>query len=47
VTLSSRNIPAYRGPRGGTCTQPYVKGLVTMINSIYNGYRMEDVWLDK
>jgi peptide/nickel transport system substrate-binding protein len=34
-------------PRGGTCTQPYVKALVTMVNSIYNGYRMEDVWLDK
>ena len=34
-------------PRGGTCTQPYVKGLTAMINSIYNGYRMEDVWLDK
>ena len=34
-------------PRGGTCVQPYVKGLVTMVNSIYNGYRMEDVWLDK
>jgi len=23
------------------------KGLVTMVNSIYNDYRMEDVWLDK
>jgi peptide/nickel transport system substrate-binding protein len=34
-------------PRGGTCTQPYVKALTTMVNSIYNGYRMEDVWLDK
>jgi peptide/nickel transport system substrate-binding protein len=34
-------------PRGGTCVQPYVKGLTTMVNSIYNGYRMEDVWLDK
>ena len=34
-------------PRGGTCTQPYVKGLTTMVNSIYNGYRMEDVWLDR
>jgi peptide/nickel transport system substrate-binding protein len=34
-------------PRGGTCMQPYVKGLVTMVNSIYNGYRMEDVWLNK
>jgi peptide/nickel transport system substrate-binding protein len=34
-------------PRGGTCKQAHVKGLVTMVNSIYNGYRMEDVWLDK
>jgi peptide/nickel transport system substrate-binding protein len=34
-------------PRGGTCMQPYVKGLTTMVNSIYNGYRMEDVWLDQ
>jgi peptide/nickel transport system substrate-binding protein len=34
-------------PRGGTCSQPYVKGLTTMVNCIYNGYRMEDVWLDK
>src|ERR1700745_1984159 len=34
-------------PRFGTCSQPYVKGLTTMVNSIYNGYRMEDVWLDK
>ncbi len=34
-------------PRGGTCAQPYVKGLVTMVNSIYNGFRLEDVWLDK
>ena len=34
-------------PRGGTCSQPYVKGLTTMANSIYNGYRMEDVWLDR
>jgi peptide/nickel transport system substrate-binding protein len=34
-------------PRGGTCSQSYVKGLTTMVNSIYNGFRMEDVWLDK
>ena len=33
--------------RAGTCWQPYVKGFVPMINSIYNGLRMEDVWLDK
>jgi peptide/nickel transport system substrate-binding protein len=30
-----------------TCWQPQVKGLTTMVNSIYNGWRLEDVWLDK
>jgi len=34
-------------PRGGTCRQPWVKGLTMMVNSIYNGWRYEDVWLDK
>jgi peptide/nickel transport system substrate-binding protein len=34
-------------PRGGTCKQPWVKGLTIMVNSIYNGWRFEDVWLDK
>ncbi len=34
-------------PRGATCHQPAVKGLTIMVNSIYNGWRMEDVWLDK
>jgi hypothetical protein len=24
-----------------------VKGLTAMFNSAYNGWRMEDVWLDK
>ena len=33
--------------RSGTCWHPYVKGYVPMINSIYNGNRMEEVWLDK
>ena len=33
--------------RAGTCWQPYVKGVTIMINSIYNGHRYEDVWLDK
>jgi peptide/nickel transport system substrate-binding protein len=33
--------------RSGTCWHPYVKGYTPMINSIYNGLRMEDVWLDK
>jgi len=33
--------------RGGSCWQPHVKGLTIMVNSITNGWRMEDVWLDK
>ena len=33
--------------RGGTCRQPYEKGLTLMVNSIFNGWRMEDAWLDK
>ena len=33
--------------RGGTCWQPYVKGLTIMGNSITNGNRREDIWLDK
>jgi hypothetical protein len=31
----------------GNCRQPYVKGLTLMSISIYNGWRMEDVWLDR
>ena len=30
-----------------TCHQPEVKGLTIMVNSIYNGWRMEEVWLDR
>ena len=33
--------------QAATCWQPYVKGLTIMVNSIYDGWRMEDVWLDK
>jgi len=33
--------------RLGTCLQPQVKGLTIMVNSQYNGWRMEDVWLDR
>ena len=33
--------------RSATCWQPHVKGYVPMVNSIYNGHRMEDVWLDR
>jgi peptide/nickel transport system substrate-binding protein len=33
--------------RRATCWHPRVKGLTLMVNSIFNGWRMEDVWLDK
>jgi peptide/nickel transport system substrate-binding protein len=33
--------------RTGTCWHPYLKGYTLMVNSVYNGWRMEDVWLDK
>src|SRR3984893_1874031 len=34
-------------PRAATCWHPYVKGLTIMVNSIYNGWRFEDVSLEK
>jgi peptide/nickel transport system substrate-binding protein len=36
----------YHG-RLATCRQPYVKGFTLMANSIYHGWRYEDLWLDK
>ena len=33
--------------RGGTCMRPEVKNMTIMVNSIFNGWRMEDVWLDR
>jgi len=33
--------------RAATCRQPYVKGFVSMVNSVYNGWRFEDIWLDR
>jgi peptide/nickel transport system substrate-binding protein len=33
--------------RGITCRRPYVKGLISQVNSIYNGSRFEDLWLDE
>jgi peptide/nickel transport system substrate-binding protein len=32
---------------GAYCRKPELKGLVTMVNSIYNGSRFEDLWLDR
>jgi hypothetical protein len=28
-------------------SRPGVKGINLQVNSIYNGWRMEEVWLDK
>jgi peptide/nickel transport system substrate-binding protein len=33
--------------RTGTCWKPYVKNMTIENNSAYNGYRFEDLWLDK
>ena len=33
--------------RSGTCWWPRVKGLKLAVNSIYNHWRFEDVWLDR
>jgi peptide/nickel transport system substrate-binding protein len=32
---------------GNTCWDPKLKGIVLQVNSIYNGWRFEDAWLDK
>jgi peptide/nickel transport system substrate-binding protein len=40
-------MPAKNRCARGTCWRPEVKGLNLQVNSIYNGWRMEDVWLDK
>jgi peptide/nickel transport system substrate-binding protein len=42
---ASRPVLLYS--RFASCTQPRVKGLVTVTNSRFNGWRMEDVWLDR
>src|SRR5437763_3798563 len=42
---ASRPILLYS--RFANCKQPRLKGLVTVTNSRFNGWRMEDVWLDQ
>ena len=39
--------PILMHARSGTCWKPYVKNMTIMNNSAYNGYRYEDIWLDK
>jgi peptide/nickel transport system substrate-binding protein len=33
--------------KAANCREPYVKGLTTMVNSIYNSWRLEDLWLEQ
>src|SRR5260370_6401333 len=33
--------------RQAMCMKPQLKGLTAMVNSIYNGSRFEDIWLDR
>jgi peptide/nickel transport system substrate-binding protein len=49
LALSNQSLAQglYGRMRQGTCWQPEVKGLTLMENSIFNSWRMEDVWLDK
>jgi peptide/nickel transport system substrate-binding protein len=39
--------PAIFYPRDGSCWYPRVKNMTLMVNTIFNGWRMEDVWLDE
>jgi peptide/nickel transport system substrate-binding protein len=39
--------PVVMWNRAAICMQPYVKGYVPQVNSVYNGFRFEDVWLDR
>jgi peptide/nickel transport system substrate-binding protein len=32
---------------GATCWQPGLKGVTIQVNSIYNNWRLDDVWLDR
>jgi peptide/nickel transport system substrate-binding protein len=41
---ASRPIIFYT--RAATCWHSRVKGLTMMVNSVFNGWRMKDVWLD-
>jgi peptide/nickel transport system substrate-binding protein len=39
--------PTIMWNRSATCWQPYVKGYVAQVNSMFNAFRFEDVWLDR
>ena len=42
---ASRPIIFYT--RAATCWRPRVKGLNLVVNSVFNSWRLEDVWLDR
>jgi peptide/nickel transport system substrate-binding protein len=45
--LAEDNVrPVIFYARQASCWQPRVKGMTLMVNSIYNGSRFEDLWLD-
>ena len=33
--------------KAANCRRPQLKGLMTQVNSIYNAWRFEDLWLDR
>ena len=39
--------PIIANGRAAACWHPYVKNITIPVNSIYNGWRFEDVWLDR
>ena len=39
--------PIIAHDKAAGCWQPYVKGVTIHVNSIYNGWRFEDIWLDR
>ena len=46
--LADDNVrPVIFHTRAAICLQQQVKGVTLMVNSIYNGSRFEDVWLDR
>jgi peptide/nickel transport system substrate-binding protein len=45
--LEDNARPIVMWNRAAICMHPYVKGYVANVNSVYNGFRFEDVWLDK
>src|SRR5262249_31192378 len=45
--LAEDNVrPVIFYARQATCRPPRAKGLTVMVNSIYNGSRFEDLWLE-